>query len=196
MNAHTLTNNLGGSWRNGRGQAPCPICQAERRPDQNALSICESNGKILLYCFKRCCSFAEIANAIDLPLDSAQIDLRASRDADRRQAEYTAHQLTKARSLWDAARPIAGTMAEAYLRGRGITVPLPSSLRFMPDIYHGPSASQSCAMVADVQPTGGVHRTYFDTRGNRLTKNAKMMLGPCCGGAVRLSGGGWAAGCV
>ena len=197
MSAHTITNELGGHWKNRRGQAPCPICQPERRPDQNALSIRSSNGKLLLHCFKRRCSFAEIANAVDLPLDSLRIDFLASRDADRRQAEYTAHHLTKARSLWDAARPIAGTMAEAYLRGRGITVPLPSSLRFMPDIYHGPSASQSCAMVADVQPTGGVHRTYFDTRGNRLTKNAKMMLGPCCGGAVRLSGGGWAAGlCV
>ena len=88
MDAETLTHELGGSWRNGRGPAPCQICPRKRRPDQNALSICESNGKLLLYCFKRCCSFAEIANAIDFPFDGLRIDLRASRDADRRQAKY------------------------------------------------------------------------------------------------------------
>ena len=42
-------------------------------------------------------------------------------------------------------------------------------------------------MVADVQPTGGIHRTYFEKSGARIEKNAKMMLGPCAGGAVRLS---------
>ncbi|MEY8141207.1 toprim domain-containing protein [Falsihalocynthiibacter sp. CO-5D18] len=43
-------------------------------------------------------------------------------------------------------------------------------------------------MVANVS-TGGIHRTYFDKRDNRLTGNTKMMLGPCAGGAVRLSEG-------
>ena len=42
-------------------------------------------------------------------------------------------------------------------------------------------------MVADVQPTGGVHRTFFAKHGERLSKSAKMMLGACSGGAVRLS---------
>jgi len=59
----------------------------------------------------------------------------------------------------------------------------------MPDIYHGPSSSWCYAMVANVEPTGGVHRTYFTKQGERLTKSAKMMLGPCCGGSVRLSHG-------
>jgi len=54
----------------------------------------------------------------------------------------------------------------------------------MPDIYHGPSSTWATAMIADVQPVGGIHRTYFDTKGKRLNKNAKMMLGPCSGGAV------------
>ena len=43
-------------------------------------------------------------------------------------------------------------------------------------------------MVANVEPTGGIHRTFFDIAGNRLLKSPKMMLGPCAGGAVRLSG--------
>ena len=64
MKARTLTYDLGGHWRNGRGQAPCPKCQPERRNDQRALSIAEANGSILLYCFKGGCSFVDIANAV------------------------------------------------------------------------------------------------------------------------------------
>jgi hypothetical protein len=35
----------------------------------------------------------------------------------------------------------------------------------------------------------GVHRTYLAEPGTKLPADAKMMLGPCAGGAVRLSGG-------
>lgn len=189
MNIQAITHSLGGSYQNGKGQAPCPICQPERRPDQNALSISEDNGKTLFYCFKRQCSFVDIANAASLPLGSVQIDFEAQRKVNAKQAEYQAAQLAKARSLWDAAKPIQGTKADAYLRGRGITVTLPPSLRFMPDIYHGPSSSWCSAMIGNIEPTGGVHRTYFTKQGKRLPNNAKMMLGSCAGGAIRLSDG-------
>ncbi|MFV0492872.1 MAG: toprim domain-containing protein [Pseudorhodobacter sp.] len=187
--ARTLTHNLGGVWRNRRGQAPCPVCQPERRRDQIGLSIAEKSSKLLLHCFKSNCSFIKIASAAGADLGAVQIDFDAQREHERKQTAYQAKQLVKARSLWDATKPIHGTKAEAYLRGRDITCPLPDSLRLMPDIYHGPSMTWCMAMVADVQPTGGVHRTFFDKRGNRLPKGAKMMLGPCAGGAVRLSDG-------
>jgi hypothetical protein len=41
-------------------------------------------------------------------------------------------------------------------------------------------------MIGDVS-TGGVHRTYFEKTGVRISRNAKMMQGPCAGGAVVLS---------
>ena len=41
-------------------------------------------------------------------------------------------------------------------------------------------------MVANVT-TGGVHRAVFEKAGARIEGNAKMMLGPCAGGAVPLS---------
>ncbi|MBO9432569.1 toprim domain-containing protein [Ruegeria sp. R13_0] len=186
MNGHDLTYNLGGVWRNGKGQAPCPCCQPERRKDQNALSISESGGKLLLYCFKTGCGFRDIADAANLPPNSAQVDPQAQLEADQKRREYEQQKLNQARGIWEASRPIERTKAEAYLRGRGITCPLPQSLRFAPDIFHGPSTSWCMAMVASVS-TGGIHRTFFDKRGNRLQKNAKMMLGPCSGGAVPLS---------
>lgn len=187
--AQTLVHNLGGVWRNGRGQAPCPICQPERRRDQSALSVAASNGRLLLHCFKQNCSFVQIAEAAGAPLGEVQIDFDAQREHDRKQAEYAAAKLAKARNLWSASKPIAGTKAEAYLRGRGITVPLPPSLRFAPDLHHGPTMAWCCAMVADVQPTGGVHRTFFAKNGERVSKSPKLMLGPCAGGAVQLSEG-------
>lgn len=187
MDGRTLTHNLGGAWRQGQGNAPCPICQPERRKDQTALSITETGGKVLLHCFKSGCSFVEIAKAASLPLERAQVDFDAVRETHRKQAEYRAVQLAKARSLWDTAQPITGTRGETYLRGRGITCDLPPSLRWMPEIHHGPSMTWGSAIVANVESTGGVHRTFFDKRGNRLAKSAKMMLGPCSSGAVSLS---------
>ena len=124
-----------------------------------------------------------------MPAGSPRIDRDAEREGERIQAESRSAQLSRARSLWDAGKPITGTRAEAYLRGRGITCDLPASLRFVPDIFHAPSASWGCAMLANVTPTGGVHRTFFDKAGKRMPKSAKMMLGSCAGGAVRLSDG-------
>ncbi|WP_170766475.1 DUF7146 domain-containing protein [Ruegeria lacuscaerulensis] len=186
MNAESLTFNLGGVWRNGQGSAPCPVCQPERRKDQQALSISESGGKLLLYCFKGGCSFKDIADAANVPASSARIDPAARREADQRRKEYEENKLRQARGIWEASRSIERTKAEAHLRGRGITCPLPPSLRFVPDIFHSPTTSWCMAMVAQVT-TGGIHRTFFDKRGNRLAKSAKLMLGPCSGGAVVLS---------
>jgi hypothetical protein len=37
--ARTLTMALGGRWWRGYGSAPCPVCQPERRKDQDALTL-------------------------------------------------------------------------------------------------------------------------------------------------------------
>ena len=39
--------------------------------------------------------------------------------------------VARALQLWDRARPASGTLAEAYLQGRGITEPVPRSIRFL-----------------------------------------------------------------
>lgn len=189
MDAYSITLQLGGTFTGGHGNAPCPICQPERRADQNALSLTDAGDKLLAYCFKGNCSFAEIAKAINLPRQAFTNDPPAQRVAEEKQIKQQKKARDKARSLWKSADPITGTLADTYLRGRGITIPLPDGLRFLPDTYHAPSRKFVCAMIADVQPTGGIHRTYFTERGQRLPKSAKMMLGPCAGGAVRLSEG-------
>ncbi|WP_461426937.1 DUF7146 domain-containing protein [Gymnodinialimonas sp.] len=140
-----------------------------------------------MHCKKSNCSFTDLLRAAGIAPGGFEIDPPAQREADKARVEYEAQQLAKARRAWDFGKPITDTKGEAYLKGRGITCPLPDTLRWLADCYHGPSGRFHSAMVADVQSTGGVHRTFFTKQGDRLAKNAKMMLGPCAGGAVRLS---------
>ena len=79
-----------------------------------------------------------------------------------------------ARRLFAMSQPIAGTLAEAYLRARGITALHESdSLRFHPRCYYRPdpfSATETWpAMIAAVIDLDGritgVHRTWLDPSG-------------------------------
>lgn len=141
---------------------------------------------MLAFCHKSGCDFRDIVRAAGLPGAAMRIDPQASRQADTKREAYAAEQLAKARRLWATCKPLQGTKGEAYLRRRGITCPLPSSLCWAADAFHAPSARWLSAIVGDVS-TGGVHRTYFEKAGDRIGGNFKMMQGPCAGGAVALS---------
>lgn len=188
MNAREITLSFHGDWHGGQGNAPCPVCQPERRSDQRALSLRDDGGRLLAYCHKGGCDFRDIVKASGLNAGQLAPDPAAQRQAEMKRGEYERAKLDKARALWRRSHEIIGTKAEAYLRGRGITCYLPRSLRWAPDIYHGPSGRWLSAMVAEVS-TGAVHRTYFEKSGERISGTAKMMLGPCAGGAVALSEG-------
>jgi hypothetical protein len=185
----SLSRDLGGKWHRSYGVAPCPVCQPQKRKDQNALTINSKDERLLLHCKKSGCDFKDILIASGINPGTVEIDQMVLANAERERAEQTAKLRARAQSLWDYADPINNTNGEAYLRGRGITCPLPETLRWLPDTYHVPSGSYCSAMVANIMPTGGVHRTFFTKKGTRLEKSAKMMLGPCSGGAVRLSDG-------
>lgn len=187
VNPANLTRDLGGKWHRSYGVAPCPVCQPARRKDQNALTINAKDNRLLLHCKKSGCDFKDILISAGITPGTVEIDQMAMAAAEQARVEQAAKLKARARSLWDYGALIQGTKGEAYLRGRGITCPLPDSLRWLPDTYHGPSGNYCAAMIADVAPTGGVHRTFFTKEGHRLDKSAKMMLGPCSGGAVRLS---------
>jgi len=98
-------------------------------------------------------------------------------------------------ALWRFATPAGGTIICDYLAHRGITLAPPPTLRFHPELRH-PSGGRWPAMIAlvtrgtDDVPIG-VHRTFLarDGRGKAPVSPAKMMLGPCRGGAVRLRDG-------
>ena len=193
--ARELTTALGGKWHGRYGTCACPICQPERKRGQNALTLADGrNGRLLAHCKRSGCAFTDILCAAGLrsgdytPPDAATLAQR-EREA-KAEAEKRAEQ---ARRLWTEAQPIAGTVAEAYLRGRGITCELPPTLRFHGACWHGPTAKRYPTMVAAVQGSGlpAVHRTYLrpDGTGKADIDPAKAMLGNVQGGAVRLTGG-------
>jgi hypothetical protein len=192
MDARDLTMTLGGTWYGSYGLAPCPVCQPEGRHDQRGLKLSnrEDEPGLLLHCFKLGCDFrqvlaaAGIAASVVTPMPSlAWRELERRRDADLEQRSR------RARQVWENTRPIQGTPAETYLRGRSITCELPPTLRYHPACWH-PSGQALPAMVALVEGGAGfaVHRTYLrtDGSGKAEVEPPKAMLGRVSGGAVRL----------
>ncbi len=101
-----------------------------------------------------------------------------------------------ARRLWRFCKPIAGTLAEAYLQERGITVPLPAKwLRYHPRLFYKAGEESPTetwpAMVAAVTDANGeitgVQRTWLARNGSGKAPLAepRKALGCLFGNAVR-----------
>jgi len=192
MDAKQITHALRGKWYGRYGNAPCPVCQPEGRKEQNALTLADGeSGRLLLHCKKFGCAFGDILAAAGIaPGGYTAPD---PSEVARRQAEVLAESEKRAKQahrLWQGAQPITGTLAETYLRGRGISCPLPETLRFLPACWH-PSAKRFPAMLSFVEVENGfaVHRTYLapDGKGKAEVEPNKLMLGRVSGGAVRLT---------
>lgn len=193
--AREVTLALGGRWHGRYGTAPCPVCQPEGRREQNALTLADGKAGLLAHCKRAECDFLDILGAAGLRSDdycAPDLSRIAQRHTEAKaQAEKRA---MTAKRLWAETQPITGTVAENYLRGRGISCALPDTLRFHSHCWHGPSESRWPAMVALVEGGEGfaVHRTYLRPDGSgkaELAGGDKLMLGATAGGAVRLSGG-------
>ncbi len=125
------------------------------------------------------------------------------RAADRAAAEAQdkAAKMLGAKKLFlhKAAVPLAGTPAEAYLRGRGIdAAPWPGSLRFHPEVWNREASVKLPTLLAmGVLPDGShacTHRIYLHRCPARgWTKidspNAKMVLGPMGGAFIPINKG-------
>jgi phage/plasmid primase-like uncharacterized protein len=194
MDAKHLTQNLRGKWYGRYGCAPCPVCQHEGHKSQHALTLADgTGGKLLLNCKKASCDYRDIATAAGImPGTYTQPDpvVFAQRAAEQRKANAKRSQ--QAQRVWMGAQHVTGTVAESYLRGRGITCPLPDTLRFDPQCWHA-TGKRYPALVALVDGGAGfaVHRTYLrdDGSGKAEVTPPKAMLGAVQGGAVRLSDG-------
>lgn len=142
-----------------------------------------------------------LAEALDearsfLSLPAHRVDARPAA-SDRRNAKpRTSSEI--ARSLFERARPVAGTLAEAYLRARAITCEMGDlwSLRFDPACYYRESHEHDPerwpAMLAAITDVSGtitaVQRTWLDRDGPAKAPvgDPKRTLGPQRGGGVRL----------
>ncbi len=120
-------------------------------------------------------------------------DLGRIKITPRDQPEDNSERIRQAQTIWTASEPITGTIAEAYLRSRGITMPLPDTLRFHPYLQHS-TGLRTPAMVAAIavapsRVIAAVHQTFIKPDGSDKIplSTPRLTLGPAKGGAIRLS---------
>ena len=100
--------------------------------------------------------------------------------------------------LFAASLPLAGSLAEAYLRTRGITQAVPSAtLRFHPKCWHRdegqtkpvPRPALIAAVTDGAGALQGVHRTWLspDGQGKAAVETQRRAMGHLLGNAVRLT---------
>ncbi len=195
VGARAICTALRGHWYGRYGLAFCPAHQNTRTP---ALSLTDgTDGKLLVHCHAGCSGTDVLMALRARGLLAGHSDWRHDpREIERRKVEKEAkcrRRVELARRCWADAGPISGTLAERYLRARGITCQLPSTLRFHPACWHGPTATKVPAMLAAVvigRELVGVSRTFVTEPGVKaFADNTRMMLGRCAGAAARLSGG-------
>jgi putative DNA primase/helicase len=198
MTAETIARALGGHRAGATWMARCPVHE-DRSP---SLSISAGkDGKVLVRCHAGCGQSDLIAALQERGLwQTTGRVLGIARKPRRRLAEELDADALKrsaaALGIWQASRAVEGTPVATYLRSRGLDLPASPALRLHVGLKH-PSGGVWPAMVALVTHgvTGrpiAVHRTFLarDGGGKAWVDPAKMMLGPCRGGAVRLGEAG------
>ena len=119
--------------------------------------------------------------------------IEARAEVSRLQASEDTSKAKQAGDIWKVSQAANGGPVDQYLHGRGVTIPVPPSIRFHPALMYKPSNLELPAMVAALQrPDGqvvGVHRTYIlpNGRGKAPVSSPKMALGRLAGNAVRLA---------
>ena len=100
--------------------------------------------------------------------------------------------------LFAASLPLAGSLAEVYLRSRGITQAVPSAtLRFHPKCWHRdegqtkpvPRPALIAAVTDGAGALQGLHRTWLapDGQGKARVETQRRAMGHLLGNAVRLT---------
>lgn len=195
MTAETIAKALGGHRAGVTWMARCPA-HDDRTP---SLSIRSSkDGKVLVRCHAGCDQRDVIAALADRGLwdaTSKNPGRFARKRWNRVAAEPdpdTAARTEAALAIWRSSQSVDGSPVATYLRSRRLDLPASPALRFHHGLKH-PSGGVWPAMVALVAHGAtaspiAIHRTFLahDAGGKAPVGLAKMMLGPCRGGAVRL----------
>jgi hypothetical protein len=188
MTAARIAEVLAGRKVTARGDnylVPCPA----HDDDSPSLSLCDGDRGLLVHCFAGC-SPGDVYAAIlrkghDLlkPGDTAPEPVKGSSEYERRQHD-------KAAWLWSRRKPIAGTIAEHYLReARGITCAVPATLAFLPPLKpeHSRAMIAAFGLVDEPEPgvlgapkdVGSVHLTLLkpDGSGKADVEPNKLIIG-------------------
>jgi putative DNA primase/helicase len=199
MMAREVAAVFGGGRCEGRNwRVPCPIHGGR------FLALADGrNGALLIYCFGGCDSRhiwaylrgRGLVAGSSYRRSPEQIEELRRRDeaAVKAAGEKIRHRISRARALYVSALPAAGTPVEAYLRSRGITIPVPPVLRWLRLCPHR-NGHYYPAMVAPIVDVSGeqigVHKTFLRPDGSGKADLPKEEQRETCGvlrgGAVRL----------
>lgn len=181
-------------------RGPCPLCGAGRKSKSGPFAVKDGRWS----CFS-CGLFGDVTD-LERELNGGSLFEAAKRlvggewrsntpaqpVAASAEAEGPSATARIAESMWKEARPFAGTLAERYLRGRGISEEIIAlaapRLRFHPNARWGwdeatASVIRHPAMLVRPEtpsgPTGGVHATYLARDATKAKLSPpKRMWGP------------------
>jgi hypothetical protein len=179
----------------GRGPkraGPCPVCGGTDRFSINIRKQvwhcrrCDKGGDVIeLVRHIDGCDFATAQRT--LRLVDRPTDAKPAASAPRPPAGDT--NSARALTLWWAAKPVAGTLVETYLRSRGLQFADPDGevLRFHPHCPFGGKV-HPCMVALFRSITGNkpvaIHRTALSPEGRKIDR---MTLGPMTGAAIELT---------
>jgi putative DNA primase/helicase len=176
---------------------PCPICGGTDRFSINIRKQiyhcrgCKVGGDVIdMVRHLDSCSFREAVELLTGEQPRALAPPSATKTK-QSASEYEREQRRKASWLWLLHRPISGTIAERYLRGRGITCPLPPTLGFLPPQKpeHHPAMIAAFGLPAEPEPgvlgapphtsISSVHLTLLrpDGSGKATVEKPKFVVG-------------------
>ena len=167
--------------------ARCPA-HDDRHP---SLSITPRDARISVYCHSGC-EFRDILDRLSISGRDLRLDDGGEAPAPVRHEE----RIRLARRLWETSQPAARTVVEHYLLARGIAVPVPRAIRFIPLLMHHDFGWPFPAMIAGVQDAAGrfagVSVTWLSADGTDKApvETPRKIFGPIRGGAVRLAQAG------
>jgi putative DNA primase/helicase len=205
MTPEIIARALGGHRVGSAWMARCPA-HDDRAP---SLSLTETQeGKVLVRCHAGCGQARVITELRARGLWDAKGEvLRLSPRKEQRTCRADGTLIVEddkrteaALNIWAAAKPVAETLAEAYLRSRGLEIAPPPALRFHPRLRH-PSGSAWPALVTLVTHVAagvtvaaserpiGISRLFLarDGQAKAPVTPQRMMLGACRGGAAQLA---------
>jgi putative DNA primase/helicase len=155
--------------------------------DSRGATLALRDGKrgLIVKCFAGCLRAEVIAELRRLVLFAGWTSSYQSPDLDDPD-----DRIDQARKIWSATT--SSSVIALYLAGRGYTGPIPSSLRFAPNLWHrdGSGPAMVARIVSVYDEFVGVHRTWVERVAPRVWQRRpvkKMMLGRAASGAVRLA---------
>jgi hypothetical protein len=185
----------------GTHDVVCPLCspyhslQGQRR---NVLRVWRVEPGFATFCCARCGEKGYIHDRHAPASDPAKLT-RLRAEAAEHDRIHKLERLSKARWLWSQRRPIAGSIAERYLRERKIVCPSPATLGFLPARGdYTPAVVAAYGMAHEVKPgviaiaddaVRAVHITRLLPDGSDRERGdqAKIMIGHSVGFPIVLA---------